>query len=76
MDTKALTVLAADSGGETFVVTLDDKGTALKQAATAIAGKIGNHYVVGFVGDGSTNQLRVEAPSQKDVVFKIESAAS
>jgi len=71
LDTKALTALAAASGGETFVVTLDDKGAVLKQTAAAIAGKIGSQYIVGFVGDGSTDQLRVEAPQDRDARLKV-----
>ena len=75
-DTKPLTSLAKETGGETFVVTLDDKGAALKHTTAAIAGKIGSQYEVGFIGDGSISQLRVEAPDHKDLIFKIESAAS
>jgi VWFA-related protein len=76
LDTKALTALASASGGETFVVTLDNKGAALKRTAAAIAGKIGSEYVVGFVGDGSTNQLRIEPVNHKEIVFKVESGQS
>ena len=39
VDTKALSKLANDTGGQTFLVTLADKGDALKRAATSIAAK-------------------------------------
>jgi hypothetical protein len=76
VDTKALVTLANQTGGETFLVPLDDKGDSLKRAATAIANKIGNQYIVGFIGDGSTNQLRIEASQHKEMIFKIESPKS
>jgi VWFA-related protein len=75
LDTKALNTLATDTGGETFVVTLDDKGTALNQAIRTIASKLGNQYIVGFIGDGSTNNLRVEVVRDKGLVFKVKSAS-
>jgi len=75
-DTKPLTSLAKETGGETFVVTLDDKGAALSHTTAAIAGKIGSQYEVGFIGDGSTSQLRFEAPDRRELIFKIEPAAS
>ena len=71
VDTKALSKLANDTGGETFLVTLADKGDALKRVATAIAGQINSQYIVGFVGDGSTNQLRFELPSRKDLKLRL-----
>lgn len=71
VDTKALSQLANATGGETFVVTLNDSGQAFKHAAGAIADNINGQYIVGFVGDGSTNQLRLEAPSHKQIEFRI-----
>jgi VWFA-related protein len=71
VDTKALSTLANDTGGQTFLVTLADKGEALTQTASTIADKINNRYIVGFVGDGSTNQLHFEAPGHKGFKFKI-----
>jgi Ca-activated chloride channel homolog len=73
LDTKALAALAKDTGGETFVITLDDNGAALKQTATALADRIGNRYVVGFISNGSADQLRLEAPNQRELTFRIES---
>jgi VWFA-related protein len=71
LDTKALAALATDTGGETFTVTLDDKGEALKQATTAIAGEVSNRYIVGFIGDGSTRELQVDAPKDKGLILKV-----
>ncbi len=71
VDTKALSTLANDTGGETFLVTLADKGEALKQAVSAIADKINNQYIVGFIGDGSANQLRLETANYKGIKLKV-----
>jgi hypothetical protein len=76
VDAKTLDTLAKATGGQSFLVALDDKGESLKMAATAIAANIGNRYIVGFIGDGSTNQLRIESPQHKEMVFKIESSKS
>jgi hypothetical protein len=69
VDIETLKVLAEDTAGESFLVTPDDNGAALKHAAAAIAGKIGNQYVVGFIGDGSTSQLTIRAV--KDRSFRV-----
>jgi hypothetical protein len=53
------------------LVTLSDNGKALEQAGATIASKINNHYTVGFVGDGSTNQLRFQSLKHKELKFKI-----
>lgn len=56
----------------TFLVAIGDNGKALKQAANAIARDIGNHYIVGFVGDGTTDQLRFELANRPRVTIKID----
>ncbi len=71
VDTRALGDLAQDSGGVAYTVDLSNNGKALKQVTSAIAAKISNQYMVGFIGDGSTNRLRVEAPGKKAVTLKI-----
>lgn len=76
LDAKPLHDLATDTGGETFIITLDPKGAALKQAAAVIAGRIDSRYVAGFVGDGSTSRLRIAAPGHRGLAFTVESAKS
>ena len=71
VDTKALSTFANDTGGQTFLVTLADQGGALKRTANAIAATINGQYIVGFVGDGSTNQLRFESPNHKELKLKV-----
>jgi VWFA-related protein len=76
LDPKEITQLAKDTGGEAFTVAPYNSDQVLEQIAGTIAEKIDNRYTVGFIGDGSTNHLRVEARDHKDIVFKIESAPS
>lgn len=71
VDTRALDDLARDSGGQAYTVDLANNGKVLKQITSAIAAKIGNQYIVGFIGDGSTSQLRVEAPGKNGLTFQI-----
>jgi VWFA-related protein len=71
VDTNVLSTLAKDTGGETFLATLAAKDESLELAAAAIADRINNHYTVGFVGDGSTNQLRLQSLKHKELKFKI-----
>jgi len=70
VDAKTLDTLAKDTGGRSFLVAINDKSESLKMATTAIAANIGNRYIVGFVGDGSSSQVRVQAPNDKDLVLK------
>jgi VWFA-related protein len=74
VDTRTLTALAKDTGGESYLVALDDKGERLKRATTAIAGEIGNEYMVGFISDSLSNKLLLESPRYKELAFKLESA--
>jgi VWFA-related protein len=70
LDTKTLTALTNSTGGKLFIAKLDKK--ALNEAVSTIAGEIGNRYAIGFSGDGSSNQVRVEAPTAPNVIVKIE----
>lgn len=71
VDTEPLGDLAHESGGHAYTADLSNNGKVLKQVASAIAAKIGNQYIVGFIGDGSTDQLRIEAPNAKSVTLKV-----
>jgi Ca-activated chloride channel homolog len=71
LDTKALLALATASGGQAFIASLNDERESFK-ATTAIASNIGNHYMVGFAGDGSTSQLRIETINHKGLKLKID----
>jgi len=72
-DTETLHKLAEDTGGETFLVAIGSQDNSLKRAANDIASTIGNDYIVGFVGGGSTSQLRFEVPNHNGVSLKIKS---
>ncbi len=72
-DTRALHKLADDTGGETFLVAIESKDNSLKQATHNTSSAIGNEYAVGFLGDGSTNQLRSEVRDHNGVGLKIKS---
>lgn len=71
VDGRALNDLSENTGGKIFIVNLIRRSETVKQATAAIANKIGNQYVVGFIGDGSTAQLRIEAPMDKGLALRI-----
>jgi Ca-activated chloride channel family protein len=74
VDMRTLNQLAEETGGRAYFVALKSSDNSLGQAVTAIARKIGNEYIVGFVGDGSTSQLRFEAVQHNHLSLKIDSS--
>ncbi len=72
VDTETLHKLSERTGGETFFVAIGSQENSLKQTTTDVARKIGNQYTVGFVGDGTTNQLQFEVANQNGVTLKID----
>jgi VWFA-related protein len=74
VDSKTLALLAKDTGGETFVVAKTGDPGSLSNAITAAAGRIGGHYVVGFVAPASPGGVRLElAGHNGDMTLKIDS---
>jgi VWFA-related protein len=67
MYVKPLQELASQTNGETVLVMPFGKEDFFTQAVTAIAAKLASQYTVGFVGDGSTEHLRFDAPGASGV---------
>jgi VWFA-related protein len=69
VDMATLTTLSVATGGQAYLVHL---GAPLKQATRSIAARIGDQYIIGFIGDGSITQLRITAPNHKQLAFRIQ----
>lgn len=71
LNMTGLAALAKETRGEAFTLPINGSDAALKQITSTVADKLGNRYIVGFIGDGSTSQLRVEASKDKAATVKI-----